>query len=55
MYAIRSYYEPEAALRHYRAALAIDSLNYEATWRAAFALLNIGKRVPDEEKSRWRA
>ncbi len=46
--------DPEAALRHYRAALAIDSLNYEATWRAAFALLNIGKRVPDEEKSRWR-
>lgn len=46
--------DPEAALREYRAALALDSLNYEATWRAAFALLNIGKRVPDEEKSRWR-
>ena len=46
--------DPEAALRHYQAALALDSLNYEATWRAAFALLNIGKRIPDEEKSRWR-
>jgi len=46
--------DPEAALRHYQAALALDSLSYEATWRAAFALLNIGKRIPDEEKSRWR-
>jgi tetratricopeptide (TPR) repeat protein len=46
--------DPEAALRHYQAALALDSLSYQATWRAAFALLNIGKRIPDEEKSRWR-
>lgn len=46
--------DPEGALRHFEAALAIDSLSYEATWRAAFALLNIGKRIPDDEKSRWR-
>ena len=46
--------DPETALRHFEAALALDSLNYEATWRAAFALLNIGKRIPDEAKSRWR-
>jgi tetratricopeptide (TPR) repeat protein len=46
--------DPEGALSHFEAALALDSLNYEATWRAAFALLNIGKRVPDTEKSAWR-
>ncbi len=46
--------DPETALRHFEAALALDSLSYEATWRAAFALLNIGKRVPDTEKSAWR-
>jgi tetratricopeptide (TPR) repeat protein len=46
--------DPQTALRHFEAALMLDSLNYEATWRAAFALLNIGKRVPDTEKSSWR-
>ncbi|NNG16578.1 MAG: hypothetical protein HKM89_08865 [Gemmatimonadales bacterium] len=46
--------DPETALGHFEAALALDSLNYEATWRAAFALLNIGKRIPDEEKSPGR-
>ncbi len=46
--------DPEGALAHYQAALALDSLDYEATWRAAFALLNIGKRVPDDSQSAWR-
>ena len=36
---------PEAALRHYQAALAIDSLSYEANWRAARAIGDIAKQI----------
>ncbi|HET7874930.1 MAG TPA: tetratricopeptide repeat protein [Methylomirabilota bacterium] len=41
-------------LAHYEAALADDSTSYEANWRAAMALLDLGEQVPDEEKSAER-
>ena len=38
-------------LAHFEAALAIDSTDYEANWRAAFALLDEGERIPDSVKT----
>ncbi len=43
--------EPAVALAHFEAVLARDSTQYEANWRAALALVNLGKRTPDAEKS----
>ncbi|MGE0353923.1 MAG: hypothetical protein AB7I33_12455 [Gemmatimonadales bacterium] len=43
--------DPERAFRHFSAALEEDSLNYEANWRAAQALIDIGKQTPDSVKS----
>lgn len=34
-------------LAHYEAALALDSTDYAANWRAAFALLDQGELLPD--------
>ncbi len=42
---------PEAALRHFEAALLLDSTDYQANWRAAVAAIDIGKQVPDEVDS----
>jgi len=42
--------DPKGALLQYEAALAIDSLSYDANWRAAQALVDIGKVIPDETK-----
>jgi tetratricopeptide (TPR) repeat protein len=39
------------ALAHYEAALAADSTDYEANWRAAMALLDRGQQIPDNGKS----
>jgi len=36
---------PDAALRHYQAALALDSLNYEANWQAARAIADVAKQI----------
>jgi tetratricopeptide (TPR) repeat protein len=36
---------PEAALRHYQAALAADSLSYEANWKAARAIADVAKQI----------
>lgn len=44
-------FDPRAALQHYEAALAIDSLDPAANWRAAQALVDIGKQTPDSIKS----
>jgi Tfp pilus assembly protein PilF len=38
-------------LAHYEAALALDSTDYEANWRAAIALLDLGEQIPDRVKS----
>ena len=41
-------------LAHYEAALAIDSADYEANWRAAMALLDLGQQIPDSVPSAER-
>lgn len=46
--------DPRAALRHFQAALAEDSTNYQAAWRAAQAAVDLGKQTPDSEKSAAR-
>jgi tetratricopeptide (TPR) repeat protein len=38
---------PQAALAHFTKALQLDSLNYEANWKAARELADIGKLIPD--------
>jgi len=43
---------PEAAAAHYRAALALDSTNYEALWKAARAVADIAKQIPSKDDSR---
>lgn len=39
---------PAQALGHYRAALAIDSSSYPASWKAGRELVDIAKQIPDE-------
>ncbi|MGH7630565.1 MAG: hypothetical protein ACREOF_14530, partial [Gemmatimonadales bacterium] len=46
--------DPAAAAEEFRAALAEDSLAYEANWRLALALVDIGKQIPDSVKSSER-
>jgi len=41
-------------LAHYEAALTIDSTDYEANWRAAMALLDLGQQIPDSVPSAER-
>lgn len=36
---------PDISLRHYQAALAIDSLSYEANWKAARAIADVAKQI----------
>ncbi len=43
--------DPQAALTHLREALALDSLNYEANWRAARELTDMGKMTPDNQRA----
>ena len=38
-------------LAHYEAGLEADSSDYEANWRAAMALLDLGQEIPDSVKS----
>jgi len=40
-----------AALQHFEAALAVDSMHYEANWRGSDALVDIGKQTPDSIRS----
>ena len=42
---------PEAALRHYQAVLAIDSLSYDANWKAARAIADIAKQIQGDSDS----
>ena len=39
------------ALGHFREALALDSLNYEANWKASRELADSGKLMPDSVKA----
>jgi tetratricopeptide (TPR) repeat protein len=43
--------DPRTALSHFKIQLTVDSLSYEANWRAALALVDIGKQTPDSVKS----
>ncbi|MGH7703538.1 MAG: tetratricopeptide repeat protein [Gemmatimonadales bacterium] len=43
--------DPQTALAHFEEALAFDPGSYEASWRAAQALVDIGKQTPDSVKS----
>jgi regulator of microtubule dynamics protein 3 len=38
------------ALAHYEAALALDSTDYQANWRAAIVLLDEGEQISDRDK-----
>jgi tetratricopeptide (TPR) repeat protein len=44
----------EAALRHYETAVARDSSDYEANWRAAMVLVDLGQQTPDSVRSARR-
>jgi tetratricopeptide (TPR) repeat protein len=42
---------PQQALGHYRAALAIDSTNYAALWKAGRELVDIAKQIEGKDDS----
>lgn len=46
--------QPAEALAYFESALRADSTSYEANWRAARALIDIGKQTPDDRKSAAR-
>jgi tetratricopeptide (TPR) repeat protein len=37
--------QPEVALRHFQAAMALDSTSYEANWKAARAIADVAKQI----------
>lgn len=43
--------DPAAALAYFENALAVDSTNAEANWRAALALVDMATAIPAESKS----
>ena len=54
LYAFQGDMHPRETADRWEAVLATDSLNAEANWRAAIALVDIGKQTPDKEKDRAR-
>jgi tetratricopeptide (TPR) repeat protein len=44
-------HDVRTGLAHFEAALALDSMSYEANWRAAIALMDEGEMIPDSVKS----
>ena len=46
--------DPQAALEHFKAHLVAEPSSYEANWRAALALIDIGKQTPDSVRSTRR-
>jgi len=42
--------EAGEALEHFRAALAIDSMNYDALWRASQVLVDMGKMISSNQQ-----
>lgn len=49
--AARDSLDAEGALRHFQRAAALDSNDYEANWRAALSLIDVGTETPDSIKS----
>jgi len=41
----------EEALGHFRAALAIDSMSYDALWRTSQILVDMGKQLPNAQRA----
>lgn len=41
----------QPALTHYREALALDSMSYDANWKAARVLVDLGLLLPDAQKA----
>ena len=50
--AARCQRNPQQALTHYREALALDSTHYDANWKAARVLVDLGLALPDAQKAR---
>src|SRR5688500_6563751 len=48
-------HDPATALLHFQAALAQDSANYDANWRGALTLLDLGDMSADTLKESRRA
>jgi len=46
--------DPAGAVHQFENVLALDSTNYQANWRMATALIDIGKQTPDDVKSKAR-
>jgi tetratricopeptide (TPR) repeat protein len=44
-------HDPKTALQHFQAALEQDSSSYEANWRAALTLLDLGEQIITKGKS----
>jgi tetratricopeptide (TPR) repeat protein len=42
---------PNQALQHYRAALALDSTNYQALWKAGRELVDVAKQIEGKDDS----
>jgi tetratricopeptide (TPR) repeat protein len=42
----------EESLTHFTAALALDSMHYDALWRAAQAYVDLGKPLPNSQSAR---
>jgi tetratricopeptide (TPR) repeat protein len=45
---------PDVALRHYREALALDSLDFAANWKAARALADVAKQLTGDDTKAQR-
>ena len=41
--------KPDMAVTHFRAALALDSTDYEALWKTARAIVNVAKQIDSDE------
>ena len=50
--AARCQRNPQQALTHYRDAMALDSMHYDANWKAARVLVDLGLLLPDAQKAR---
>lgn len=47
-------HDPRTALQHFQAALDQDSSSYEANWRGALTLIDLGEQIPDSSKGKER-
>jgi tetratricopeptide (TPR) repeat protein len=45
-------FRPDEALKHYQAAIAVDSTSYEALWKASKAAVDLGEGERDKGKAR---